>query len=57
MTAPIRKSENEGTPRQSLWNYVLTVLVSAALGAGITWLIYISAFEVRVSFDAVVAAG
>ena len=39
MTAPIRKSENEGTPRQSLWNYVLTVLVSAALGAGITWLI------------------
>jgi hypothetical protein len=39
MTTPIRKSENEGTPRQSLWNYVLTVLVSAALGAGITWLI------------------
>jgi tetratricopeptide (TPR) repeat protein len=37
MNAPIRK--NEGTPRQSLWNYVLTVLVSAALGAGITWLI------------------
>jgi tetratricopeptide (TPR) repeat protein len=39
MTAPIRKSKNEGTPRQSLWNYVLTVLVSAALGAGMTWLI------------------
>jgi len=39
MTAPIRKSGNEGSPRQSLWNYILTVLVSAAVGAGITWLI------------------
>ena len=24
--------------RQSFWNYVLTVLVSAAMGAGLTWL-------------------
>jgi tetratricopeptide (TPR) repeat protein len=39
MNAPIRKSKNEGAPRQSLWNYLLTVLVSAAMGAGITWLI------------------
>jgi tetratricopeptide (TPR) repeat protein len=39
MTAPIRKSKNEGPSGQSLWNYLLTVLVSAALGSGITWLI------------------
>ena len=25
--------------RQSLWNYVVTVIVSAAMGAGLTWLI------------------
>jgi len=39
MTAPIQKSKNESASSQSLWNYILTVLVSAALGSGITWLI------------------
>jgi tetratricopeptide (TPR) repeat protein len=31
---------NNGARRQqSVWNYVLTVIVSAAVGAGVTWLI------------------
>jgi len=25
-------------PRQNVWNYLLTVIVSAAMGAGLTWL-------------------
>jgi len=25
-------------PRQNIWNYLLTVIVSAAMGAGLTWL-------------------
>jgi len=33
------KSKNEEGRRQSLWNYVVTVVVSAAMGAGLTWLI------------------
>jgi tetratricopeptide (TPR) repeat protein len=39
MNAPIRKNQTEPAARQTLWNYVLTIIVSAALGAGITWLI------------------
>jgi tetratricopeptide (TPR) repeat protein len=39
MNAPIRKNQSEPAARQTLWNYVLTIIVSAALGAGITWLI------------------
>jgi tetratricopeptide (TPR) repeat protein len=39
MNAPIRKNKGEPATRQSLWNYVLTVLISAAVGAGLTWLI------------------
>jgi tetratricopeptide (TPR) repeat protein len=39
MNAPIRKNQTEPAARQTLWNYVLTIIVSAALGAGMTWLI------------------
>jgi tetratricopeptide (TPR) repeat protein len=39
MNAPIGNSKPESSTRQSLWNYVLTVVVSAAMGAGLTWLI------------------
>jgi tetratricopeptide (TPR) repeat protein len=38
MNAPISKNETESSARQSLWNYVLTVVVSAAMGAGLMWL-------------------
>jgi tetratricopeptide (TPR) repeat protein len=31
-------NRNEASPRQSVWNYVLTVIVSAAMGAALTWL-------------------
>lgn len=31
-------NKNEAARRQQLWNYVLTVIVSAAMGAGITWI-------------------
>ena len=31
-----RRSTN--SPRQPVWNYLLTVMVSAAMGAGITWI-------------------
>jgi tetratricopeptide (TPR) repeat protein len=37
MTKPNNRRTDLG--RQSLWNYVLTVVVSAAMGAGLTWLI------------------
>ena len=39
MNAPIWKNKSEPSPRQSLWNYILTAVVSAAVGAGTTWLI------------------
>jgi tetratricopeptide (TPR) repeat protein len=39
MNAPIRKNQSEPAARQTLWNYILTIIVSAAVGAGITWLI------------------
>jgi tetratricopeptide (TPR) repeat protein len=39
MNAPIRNNKSEPSTRQSLWNYILTVVVSAATGAGLTWLI------------------
>jgi tetratricopeptide (TPR) repeat protein len=32
-------SKRDATKRQSVWNYFLTVIVSAAMGAGVTWLI------------------
>jgi tetratricopeptide (TPR) repeat protein len=38
MNAPIRKNKGEPATRQSLWNYILTVVVSAAMGAGLTLL-------------------
>jgi hypothetical protein len=33
-----RKTKSSGRERQSLWNYVMTVIVSAVLGAAMTWL-------------------
>src|SRR5438128_10914043 len=39
MNAPIWKNKSEPSPRQNLWNYSLTAVVSAAVGAGTTWLI------------------
>jgi hypothetical protein len=39
MAARIGRNNNETGRRQTLWNYVVTVVVSAAMGAGITWLI------------------
>jgi len=39
MTAPIRNNKNKASRRQSFWNYVVTVVVSAAMGAALTWLI------------------
>lgn len=38
MNAPIGNNKSEPATRQSLWNYILTVVVSAAMGAGLTWL-------------------
>lgn len=38
MTASAAKSKNDDQRRQSLWNYLITVVVSAAMGAGLTWL-------------------
>jgi tetratricopeptide (TPR) repeat protein len=38
VTVPTPKRKNEVQQSQSLWNYVLTVVVSAAMGAGLTWL-------------------
>jgi tetratricopeptide (TPR) repeat protein len=38
MNEPIRNNKTEPSTRQSLWSYVLTVVVSAAMGAGLTWL-------------------
>jgi tetratricopeptide (TPR) repeat protein len=32
------KTNKEEGPRQDLWNYILTVIVSAAMGAGLTWM-------------------
>ena len=39
MNAPIGNNKSEPSTRQSLWNYILTAVVSAAVGAGTTWLI------------------
>ena len=39
MNVPMRKKKKEAHRRQSLWNYILTAVVSAAVGAGTTWLI------------------
>jgi len=39
MPEPIAKNPSTERRRQSLWNYVVTVVVSAAMGAGLTWLI------------------
>ncbi|PYJ69292.1 MAG: hypothetical protein DME75_11310, partial [Verrucomicrobia bacterium] len=39
MNVPMRKKKKEAHRRQSLWNYILTGVVSAAVGAGTTWLI------------------
>src|SRR5438034_8909768 len=39
MNAPIGNNKSEPSTRQSLWNYILTAVVSGALGAGTTWLI------------------
>jgi tetratricopeptide (TPR) repeat protein len=39
VSAPSAKNKSKPRRRQSLWNYVLTALVSAALGAGLTWFI------------------
>lgn len=33
------RNKSEGTPRQSIWNYILTVIISATMGAAVTWLI------------------
>jgi len=38
MNAPIGNNKSEPATRQSLWIYILTVVVSAATGAGLTWL-------------------
>jgi tetratricopeptide (TPR) repeat protein len=34
-----RNNDRADLGRQSLWNYAMTVVVSAAMGAGLTWLI------------------
>ena len=39
MAEPITKNQSAERRRQGLWNYALTVVVSAAMGAGVTWLI------------------
>src|SRR5207247_10751105 len=39
MNAPIENNKSEPSTRQSLWNYILTAVVSAAGGARTTWLI------------------
>jgi tetratricopeptide (TPR) repeat protein len=39
MTTPAKKNNADDRQGQSLWNYLLIVLVSAAMGAGLTWLI------------------
>jgi hypothetical protein len=38
MPSPMRKNRDEARRGQSLWNYVMTVLLSAAMGAAVTWL-------------------
>jgi tetratricopeptide (TPR) repeat protein len=38
MNAPIGSNKSKPSTHQSLWNYVLTVVVSAAMGAGLTLL-------------------
>jgi tetratricopeptide (TPR) repeat protein len=37
MSARTRKNKDGPDTRQSLWNYILIVVVSAAMGAGLTW--------------------
>jgi tetratricopeptide (TPR) repeat protein len=37
MASP-KENKDEIRRRQSLWNYVLTVIVSAAMGAGLSWM-------------------
>jgi Tetratricopeptide repeat len=32
------QAKSDNSPRQPLWNYFLIVIVSAAMGAGITWM-------------------
>src|SRR5438034_8540852 len=39
MNAPIGNNKSEPSTRQSLWNYILTAVVSAAVGSGTTWMI------------------
>ena len=36
--APSNDNKNDAARRQQFWNYLLTVIVSAAMGAGITWM-------------------
>src|SRR5689334_8226449 len=35
----MNQNKPEATRRQSVWNYILTVIVSATMGAAVTWLI------------------
>jgi tetratricopeptide (TPR) repeat protein len=37
--SPEKSGEGFSSMRQSIWNYLLTVVVSAAMGAAVTWLI------------------
>lgn len=39
MAERIAKNQSAESRRQSLWNYGVTVIVSAAMGAGLTWLV------------------
>jgi tetratricopeptide (TPR) repeat protein len=38
MNGPISTNKSKPPTGQSLWNYILTVVVSAAMGAGLMWL-------------------
>jgi tetratricopeptide (TPR) repeat protein len=38
MNAPIGSNKSKPSTHQSLWNYILIVVLSAAMGAGLTWL-------------------
>src|SRR6266513_5653252 len=38
MNAPIGNNKSEPATRQSLWTYLLIIVTSAAMGAGLTWL-------------------
>jgi len=38
MNAPIGNNKSDPATHQSLWNYILIVVISAAMGAGLTWL-------------------